>query len=83
MCMQLSTVHAELPVLLDPGAVRANIVDATAPADGILTDTGPSREHERCPLPPGVFFVSVLHAASSVFLLLLLLLLLLFLRACV
>jgi hypothetical protein len=58
MCMRMlwvqpSTVHVELPGCLEPGTVPATLVAATVPAEGILTDTNPSREHEHCPPPRG------------------------------
>ncbi len=56
-CAQSSTAHAELPGFLDPGALTANLVAATAHAEGVLTDTNPSREHEHCPLPLGEYML--------------------------
>jgi hypothetical protein len=53
LCLQPSTVHVELPGFLEPGAVPANLVAATARAEGVLTDTNHLREHEHCLVPPG------------------------------
>ncbi len=53
LCVQPSAVHVELPGFLDPGALPANLVAATAPVEGVLTDTNPSREHEHDPAPTG------------------------------
>ncbi len=72
LCVQPSTVHVELPGFLEPGAVPANLVAATAPAEGVLTNTNPLREHEHCPAPTGewMFFVvtddSTAAAAAAV-----------------
>ncbi len=50
--VQPFAVHVELPGFLEPGALPANLVAAAAPAEGILTDANPSREHGHSPLPP-------------------------------
>ncbi len=61
MCVQPSTIRVELPGFLEPGALPANLVNAIAPTEGVLTYANPSQEHEHCPPQLGEYTLFVVR----------------------
>ncbi len=67
LCVQPSTIPVELPAsgFLDPGALPANLVAATAPAEGVLTDTNPWQQFRENRMKPKRRHLVRLRGVSS------------------